>query len=49
MKVKKLEKFQNKVAAQNCRQRKLEQIEELQLRYKVAVERRDQARYDHGR
>ena len=39
----------NKVAAQNCRQRKLEQIEELQLRYEAAVERRDKARYEHGR
>ena len=39
----------NKVAAQNCRQRKLEQIEELQLRYDAAVERRDKARYQHTR
>ena len=39
----------NKVAAQNCRQRKLEQIEELQLRYEGAVERRNKARYEHSR
>ena len=39
----------NKVAAQNCRQRKLEQIEELQLRYEAAVERRNKARYEHSR
>ena len=39
----------NKVAAQNCRQRKLEQIEELQLRFEAAVERRDKARYQHSR
>ena len=39
----------NKVAAQNCRQRKLEQIEELQLRYEAAVERRNKARVEHSR
>lgn len=39
----------NKVAAQNCRQRKLEQIEELQLRYGAAVERRNKARVAHSR
>ena len=39
----------NKVAAQNCRQRKLEQIEELQLKLKNAVDRRDKLKYEHDR
>ena len=39
----------NKVAAQNCRQRKLEQIEELQLKLKNAVDRRDKLKYKHDR
>ena len=39
----------NKVAAQNCRQRKLEQIEELQVKLKRAVDRRDRVKHEHGR
>ena len=39
----------NKVAAQNCRQRKIEQIDELQLKLKKAVDRRDKVKYEHDR
>lgn len=39
----------NKVAAQNCRQRKIEQIEELQIRFKKSLERRNKAKYEHSR
>ena len=39
----------NKVAAQNCRQRKIEQIEELQIRFRKSVEKRNKARYAHSR
>ena len=37
------------VAAQNCRQRKIEQIEELQLRLRKAADRRDRVRAEHSR
>ena len=37
----------NKVAAQNCRQRKIEQIDELQLKLKKAMDRRDKVKYEH--
>ena len=39
----------NKVAAQNCRQRKLEQIEELQQQLGRAMERRDKMKHEHNR
>lgn len=39
----------NKVAAQNCRQRKIEQIDELQLKLKKAMDRRDKVKYEHDR
>lgn len=39
----------NKVAAQNCRQRKIEQIDELQLKLKKAVDRRDKVKQEHER
>ena len=39
----------NKVAAQNCRQRKIEQVEELQGKLSVSLARRDRARYEHQR
>jgi len=39
----------NKVAAQNCRQRKIEQVEELQGKLSVSMARRDRARYEHQR
>lgn len=39
----------NKVAAQNCRQRKIEQIDELQLKLKKAVDRREKVKYEHDR
>ena len=39
----------NKVAAQNCRQRKIEQIEELQGKLGKAMARRDRVRYEHQR
>ena len=37
----------NKVAAQNCRQRKIEQIEELQVKLRIASERRKKAKEEH--
>jgi len=39
----------NKVAAQNCRQRKIEQIEELHGKLARSMARRDRARYEHQR
>merc|ERR1719427_1412382 len=39
----------NKVAAQNCRQRKMEQIEELHGRLRRAADRRDRVRCEHNR
>ena len=39
----------DQVAAQNCRQRKIEQIEELQLRLRKAADRRDRVRGEHSR
>merc|ERR1719427_2270794 len=39
----------NKVAAQNCRQRKIEQIEELHGKLSKALARRDRTRYEHQR
>jgi len=39
----------NKVAAQNCRQRKLEQIEDLQGRLARSLQRRDKVRWEHQR
>jgi len=39
----------NKVAAQNCRQRKIDQIEELHSKLARAVARRDKLRYEHER
>jgi len=39
----------NKVAAQNCRQRKIEQIEELHGKLSKAMARRDRVRYEHQR
>lgn len=39
----------NKVAAQNCRQRKIEQIEELHGKLARAVARHDRVKYDHQR
>ena len=39
----------NKVAAQNCRQRKIEQIEELHGKLGKAMARRDRVRYEHQR
>lgn len=39
----------NKVAAQNCRQRKLEQIDELQGQLGRAMERRDKLKHEHSR
>jgi len=39
----------NKVAAQNCRQRKIEQIDELLLKLKKAVDRRDKMKHEHDR
>ena len=35
------------VAAQNCRQRKIEQIEELHGKLSKAMARRDRVRYEH--
>ena len=37
------------VAAQNCRQRKIEQIEELHGKLGKAMARRDRVRYEHQR
>lgn len=37
----------NKVAAQNCRKRKLEQIDELQRKVEEARQRRHQLRNEH--
>ena len=37
------------VAAQNCRQRKIEQIEELHGKLARSMARRDRARYEHQR
>ena len=37
------------VAAQNCRQRKIEQIEELHGKLSKAMARRDRVRYEHQR
>ena len=39
----------NKVAAQNCRQRKIEQIEELQDRLRKASERRKKTKEEHSK
>jgi len=39
----------NKVAAQNCRQRKIEQVEELHGKLGKAMARRDRVRYEHQR
>ena len=39
----------NKVAAQNCRQRKIEQIDELQLKLKKAEDRRDKVKHEYDR
>jgi len=39
----------NKVAAQNCRQKKIEQIEELHGKLSKAMARRDRVRYEHQR
>ena len=39
----------NKVAAQNCRQRKLEQIQELQMKLKIATERREKVKQEHSK
>merc|ERR1719427_1245007 len=39
----------NKVAAQNCRQRKIEQIEELHGKLARSLARRDRVRYEHQR
>lgn len=39
----------NKVAAQNCRKRKLEQIEELQKKVEEARQRRQNMRREHER
>ena len=39
----------NKVAAQNCRQRKLEQIQELQIKLKIATERREKVKQEHSK
>ena len=37
------------MAAQNCRQRKMEQIEELHGRLRRAADRRDRVRCEHNR
>lgn len=39
----------NKVAAQNCRKRKLEQIDELQKKVDEAKRRQNQLKNDHKR
>ena len=39
----------NKVAAQNCRQRKLEQIQELQIKLKIATDRREKVKQEHSK